>query len=163
VTSLRPFTAEEIAEYAVHLRTMYAAELREHLFLDDAAATARAERTANDTFPDGTVAPGNWIYAVEDGEGTRVGLLWLGEPFDGEAESLWVYDIEVHPDHRGRGLGRDAMLLAEAQARLHGRSRIKLNVFARNTVARALYRSLGFEEMAVQMTKEVGGGEPRSA
>ena len=163
MTSLRPFTAEEIVEYVAQIRTSYAAELREHLFLDQDAADARAERSANEAFPDGGVAPGHWIYAIEDGEGTRVGRLWLGEPFDGEAESLWVYDIEVHPDHRGRGLGRDAMLLAEEQTRLHGRSRIKLNVFARNTVARALYRSLGFEEMAVQMTKEVGEGEPRSA
>jgi len=55
------------------------------------------------------------------------------------------------------------MLLAEEEARRLGRRRIKLNVFARNTVARALYRSLGFEEMAVQMTKDVGEGEPRSA
>jgi len=74
-----------------------------------------------------------------------------------------VYDIEIDPEHRGRGLGRDTMLLAEEEARLRGRRRIKLNVFARNTVARALYRSLGFEEMAVQMAKEVGEGEPRSA
>jgi ribosomal protein S18 acetylase RimI-like enzyme len=163
MTSLRPFGTEEILQYAAHLRTTYAAELREHLFLDEATASARADRSAGETFPDGSVAPGHWIYAVEDGEGTRVGWLWLGEPFDGEAESLWVYDIEIDPEHRGRGLGRDTMLLAEEEARLRGRRRIKLNVFARNTVARALYRSLGFEEMAVQMAKEVGEGEPRSA
>jgi len=29
-------------------------------------------------------------------------------------------------------------------------------VFARNAVARALYLSLGYEEMSVQMTKSVG-------
>jgi ribosomal protein S18 acetylase RimI-like enzyme len=55
------------------------------------------------------------------------------------------------------------MLLAEEQARMHGRRRIKLNVFARNGIARALYRSLGFEEMAVQMSKEVEDGGSRSA
>ena len=163
MTSLRPLNPAEIAEYVAQIRTMYAAELREHLFLDEAAARARADRSASEAFPDGAVAPGHWIYAVEDGEGTPVGRLWLGEPFDGEAESLWVYDIEISPDHRGRGLGRDAMLLAEEQARLHGRRRIKLNVFARNAIARALYRSLGFEEMAVQMSKEVEDRESRSA
>ena len=51
------------------------------------------------------------------------------------------------------------MLLAEAEARRLGRSRIKLNVFARNAVARALYLSLGFEEMSVQMSKAVGEGD----
>jgi predicted GNAT family acetyltransferase len=52
------------------------------------------------------------------------------------------------------------MLLAEAEARRLGRNRIKLNVFARNAVARALYLSLGFEEMSVQMSKAVGEGSP---
>jgi ribosomal protein S18 acetylase RimI-like enzyme len=47
------------------------------------------------------------------------------------------------------------MLLAEEEARRLGRTRIKLNVFARNAVARALYLSLGFEEMAIQMSKAV--------
>ena len=64
-------------------------------------------------------------------------------------------DIEIDPEHRGRGLGRDTMLLAEEEARRLGRTRIKLNVFARNAVARALYLSLGFEEMAIQMSKAV--------
>lgn len=155
MTSLRPLRAEEIAEYAGYAQRMYAAELREHLFLDETAATARAERTAAEAFPGGAVAEGNWLFAVEDGEGTRVGILWLGEPWDGEADSLWVYDIEIAAEHRGRGLGRDTMLLAEEEARRLGRRRIKLNVFARNAVARALYLSLGFEEMAIQMSKVI--------
>jgi GNAT superfamily N-acetyltransferase len=125
------------------------------MYLNAEAAAARAERSAAEAFPDGTVAEGNWVFAVEDGEGTRVGVLWLGEPFDREADSLWVYDIEIDEDHRGRGLGRDTMLLAEEEARRLGRGRIKLNVFARNAVARALYLSLGFEENAIQMSKAV--------
>ena len=66
-----------------------------------------------------------------------------------------MYDIEIDPEHRGRGLGRDTMLLAEVEARRLGRRRIRLNVFARNAVARALYLSLGFEDMAIQMSKAV--------
>ena len=51
------------------------------------------------------------------------------------------------------------MRLAEEEARRLGRQRIKLNVFARNAVARALYLSLGFEEMSIQMSKPVGEGQ----
>jgi ribosomal protein S18 acetylase RimI-like enzyme len=159
-TRLRPLRTDEVAEYVPHLTTTYATQLTEHLFIDAEAAAARAQRSADDAFPDGVAAPGHWLFAVEDGEGTRVGILWLGEPVDGEPDALWVYDIEIDPDHRGRGLGRDTMLLAEAEARRLGRRRIKLNVFARNAVARALYRSLGFEEMSVQMSKAVGESSP---
>jgi ribosomal protein S18 acetylase RimI-like enzyme len=154
-TRLRPLRADEIAEYVPRAKSAYAEELREHLHLDAEAASARAERSAAEAFPGGEVGTGHWLFAVEDGEGTRVGVLWLGEPFDGEAGSLWVYDIEIDAEHRGRGLGRDTMLLAEQEARRLGRRRIKLNVFARNAVARALYLSLGFEEMAIEMSKAI--------
>lgn len=160
-TRLRPLRDDEVAEYVPYLTEMYAAELAEHLYLDAESATARAARSAADAFPDGLPAPGQWLYAVEDGEGTRVGLLWLGDPGSGETDVLWVYDIEIDPAHRGRGLGRDTMLLAEEEARRLGRRRVKLNVFARNTVARALYLSLGYEEMSVQMSKAVDGDEPQ--
>jgi len=82
-TTLRPLRADEIASYVPRVSTAYAAELREHLHLDDDAAEARARRSAAEAFPDGTVAEGNWLFAVEDGQGTRVGVLWLGEPTDG--------------------------------------------------------------------------------
>jgi ribosomal protein S18 acetylase RimI-like enzyme len=156
-TRLRPLSDDEVSGYVPYLREVYAAELAEQLYLDVEAAAARAQRSAAAAFPDGIPAPGNWLYAVEDGEGTRVGLLWLGEPESGETDVLWIYDIEIEPAHRGRGLGRDTMRLAEAEARRLGRRRIKLNVFARNTVARALYLSLGFEEMAIEMSKAIEG------
>ena len=82
-TRLRPLSADEVATYVPHLRRTYAAELAEHHFLDADAAAARAERSARDAFPDGVPVPGHWLFAVEDGEGTRVGNLWLGEPHDG--------------------------------------------------------------------------------
>jgi ribosomal protein S18 acetylase RimI-like enzyme len=48
------------------------------------------------------------------------------------------------------------MLLAEDEARQRGLDRVALNVFGRNTVARGLYRSLGYEENALAMSKPVG-------
>jgi hypothetical protein len=48
------------------------------------------------------------------------------------------------------------MLLAEDEARKRGRSRLELNVFGGNEVARKLYRSLGYVEAAVHMGKDLG-------
>jgi ribosomal protein S18 acetylase RimI-like enzyme len=47
------------------------------------------------------------------------------------------------------------MLLAEEEARRRGLTRIALHVGGRNDVARNLYRSLGFEENDVAMSKSV--------
>ena len=48
---------------------------------------------------------------------------------------------------------RGAMELLEEDVRAHGLKRISLNVFGGNDVARGLYRSLGYAERAVFMSK----------
>ena len=68
---------------------------------------------------------------------------------------IWIYDVEIDEQFRGRGLGREAMGLAEQEARARGLARVELNVFGGNEVARNLYRSLGYEESAVWMGKDV--------
>jgi len=47
------------------------------------------------------------------------------------------------------------MVFAEEEARLRGLDRIALNVFGGNDVARNLYRSLGYVENAVAMSKRL--------
>ena len=64
-----------------------------------------------------------------------------------------LFEVEDQAGHRGKGYGRGAMVLAEEEAQARGHRRIELNVFGGNDVARSLYRSLGFEEVAVSMGK----------
>jgi len=47
------------------------------------------------------------------------------------------------------------MQFAEADARRRGMAAIALNVFGGNDVARGLYRSLGYRELAVAMRKDL--------
>ena len=47
-----------------------------------------------------------------------VGWLWLAVPFPGGDPAMaWVNYVQVDPEFRGRGYGRQAMLLAEREAR----------------------------------------------
>ena len=93
------------------------------------------------------------MFRVLVGDGA-VGWLWLGlSAPDGDPLMAWVYDVEIDPAYRGRGYGRAAMLLAEAEARSAGMTSIGLNVHGQNAVARSLYDSLGYAVMALQMKK----------
>jgi ribosomal protein S18 acetylase RimI-like enzyme len=47
------------------------------------------------------------------------------------------------------------MEFAEDEARRRGIDRVALNVFGGNEVARGLYRSLGYKENAVAMSKRL--------
>jgi len=117
---------------------------------------AEAQGTAQfaELFPEGRPAEGQHAMSVvEDGE--VVGCLWMGRPLSGDQSTWYVFYVEVDPTRRGEGLGRRTMQAAEAWSRDHGGTRIALNVFGHNVVARSLYDSLGYGVVATQMRKEL--------
>lgn len=94
-------------------------------------------------------------------DGVAAGALWIG-PVEGQPEApgaiaadWWVWEIEIAAASRGRGLGRAAMLLAEAEVLSAGGRTLGLNVFGGNAVARGLYESLGYGVTQVRMRKDL--------
>jgi GNAT superfamily N-acetyltransferase len=119
------------------LRNFYAEDMVANggLSIDEARRKAIAD--TEQLFPDDHPSADQFLFVIE-ADGEHVGELWIAE----REGSLWIYDVHVQDGHRGRGFGRDAMLLAEAEARNRGFSRIGLNVFGGNAVARTLYLSI---------------------
>lgn len=106
-------------------------------------AIAYAERVFAEELPDGLVTPLHHFWTVRAGD-DEVGHLWLRvRPMSAEVEA-YVFDVEVVPEARGRGLGRAAMLAAEDAARDLGGTVMRLNVFGHNVPAVRLYGSLGY-------------------
>jgi len=152
--SLRALRDKEFEAWRRQVTDAYAAEIE---ILGDTprrAARSKAKADMARILPDGLETPGHWIFAIELGT-KRVGRLWLAERTMDERKVMFVYDVEIDERHRGRGLGRAAMLEAEGQARARGIRRMELNVFGGNDVARGLYRSLGYVERAVLMGKDI--------
>lgn len=58
----------------------------------------------------------------------------------------FLYDVVVHPNARGRGIGRAFCTATLGWARSRGIRAMSLQVLESNTIARALYASLGFAE-----------------
>jgi ribosomal protein S18 acetylase RimI-like enzyme len=115
------------------------------------ADKARAQAVAE---IDGHRSAGHSVFVIEV-EREPVGHLWLVESRDAYEPTLVVYDIDVDESYRGRGYGKAAMVFAEEEARRRGLTRLALHVGARNDGARNLYRSLGFEENEVAMSKRI--------
>jgi len=145
---------DEFAVWLPPMRERYAAEMVEQAGMSDERAAAKAEKDTEHLFPGGVPAPEHSVYVIEvDGE--PAGDLWLTEREETMEPCLFVYDIRLDERFRGHGHGRAAMLFAEEEARRRGIDRVALNVFGGNEVARRLYRSLGYEENAVAMSKKV--------
>lgn len=61
-----------------------------------------------------------------------------------------ITNVAVHPDYRGRGIGRMLMMQAEKVAAANGARRMTLEVRKSNIVAQNLYRSLGYYSVGVR-------------
>jgi GNAT superfamily N-acetyltransferase len=148
---------DEYAGWLPAMREGYARSMIDHGGFSPDVATARAETQIEELFPGGGPAEEQIVFVLE-ADGEPVGELWLAEREDMSRgrPCLFVYDVHVDDAHQGRGYGKAAMVFAEEEARRRGLDRVVLNVFGRNEVARRLYRSLGYEENAVAMSKTVG-------
>ena len=92
--------------------------------------------------------------------GEKAGLLWIGPQSTEQPDRWWVWDIVISKAFRGQGLGKQVMLLAEIEARARGAVELGPNVFAHNTVAVNLDRSLGYEMTSSQHRRQADGSLP---
>lgn len=76
--------------------------------------------------------------------------LLVYDPAGGLAGRAWVNrrsEVDVHPDHRGQGLGSSLLAWVEARARRAGSQRLVQTVSDGDRAAGALLRSRGYESM----------------
>ena len=76
----------------------------------------------------------------------------------------WINYLAVHPDHQGRGIGRQTMAAAEDALRDAGCPKINLQVRETNVGVLEFYRRIGFSRDAVvSLGKRLVSDEPRTS
>jgi ribosomal protein S18 acetylase RimI-like enzyme len=151
--SVRPATPDEIQARLPRLAADYAGEIAASGSLPPDQAQAKAHREVSQLLAEADGAPNQVIFRLVAGQ-QPVGWLWLTVPAPGGDPAMaWVNDVEVDEAFRGRGYGRQAMLLAEQEAGVRGMTSVGLNVHGSNAAARALYESLGYQVTSQQMKK----------
>lgn len=130
-------TDAEVAEFSARAVLTYA-QSREEAGESAELALKTARTSFDENFPGGRPAPGQHVVTLRH-EGRPAGVLWVGERWPAQA---WVYEVEIEPALRGRGLGAAAMVHAARWARAEGMAWLGLNVFGPNRHARGLYERL---------------------
>ncbi len=155
--ALRPLREDELAAFRARTQAGYVRSMVDEGGMPEEAAEAKGEQDMTTLLAAGLTAPGQHLFALEDtSNGEQIGDLWFAErDSDFGDKAAFIYAIEIFEQFRGHGFGREAMVALEDEVRSRGLGRIALNVFGGNDVARSLYRSAGYAETAVFMSKEL--------
>ncbi|MFZ5649502.1 MAG: ribosomal protein S18-alanine N-acetyltransferase [Bacillota bacterium] len=86
----------------------------------------------------------SYIVAQIDGRIVGYAGMWM------VLDEAHITNVAVHPDYRGAGHGRSLMTELLGRAAVLGAVKITLEVRVSNTVARELYKSLGFVERGIR-------------
>ena len=79
--------------------------------------------------------------------------VYSGAPWEFDTESVCVlHTLVIAPQAAGRGYGRAFVAFYERWAKEHDLPELRIDTNARNAAARALYRKLGYKEIAVVPT-----------
>ncbi len=97
------------------------------------------------------------VTFVEEADGWICGMITLVWRLG--SRSCRIYTITVHPEARGRGVGKRLLARAKAFCREHSFARLTLEVRAENQRALQLYQRAGFI-LSRRLSDYYGPGEP---
>ena len=90
-------------------------------------------------------------YQARDEDGTLIGLLGVQLPTYENTNLAW-FEVEVHPDHRSRGIGTDLLAYGERLAAELGRTSLGLDQWDLPKAAAFAGRN-GFESKAIEVNR----------
>lgn len=134
------------------VRRVVAADVADLDWLDEGTRTGLVAAEA--------AGAGRSLVLGETGAGGLIGVLAVDLPPWRDRTVPWLWLVEVHPGHRGEGVG--SALLGEAHRRLamSGHRIVELSVEHGNPRAGALYRRLGYVVVGDGADPGPGGPEP---
>ena len=139
--SFVPFSLDDFLRYKAKSIDEYARDLIVSGKSTEPSAVKDASDELNEILPNGFETPNQFFNHILNTQGDNVGFIWFG---CGEND-VFIFDFAIHQNQREKGYGRNALHELERIAQEKGITEISLHVFDYNTVAFALYASMGYQ------------------
>ena len=154
MSKLVPMTQPEFEAFIEHIIPDYAADNVRAGYWSENEALERSRKQTESLLSQGLQTKDHFLYTLYDGD-EAVGMIWLRAELDRPVKRGFIFDVEIKEEFRGKGYGKQAMLLIEEKARELGIKRMGLNVFAYNDVAKNLYERIGYKVSTMNMLKDL--------
>jgi len=154
MSKLVPMTQSEFEAFIEHIIPDYASDNVRAGYWSEEEALEKSRKQTMSLLSDGLQTNDHYLYTLYDND-EAVGMIWLRTELDRPRKSGFIFDVEIKEEFRGRGYGKQAMLLIEEKARELGIKRMGLNVFAYNDVAKNLYERIGYKVSSMNMLKDL--------
>lgn len=152
MSKLIPMTQTEYDAFLKRIIPEYADDKVRAGYWAESEALGKSHNEFKGLLPQGLQTKKHYFYTLYDVD-QSVGMIWLRANLDHPTQDGFIFELYIDENQRGKGYGRQAMLLIEEKARELGLKSIGLHVFGSNKVARNLYESVGYETTSVNMSK----------
>ena len=154
MSKLISMTRPEFDAFLERLIPEYAADNVRAGYWSEAEALEKSRQQTESLLSQGLQTKDHYLYTLYHGD-EAVGAIWLRVELERPVKSGYIFDVHIEEKFRGKGYGRQIMLLIEEKARELGVKRMGLHVFAYNKVAKNLYESIGYEISSLNMIKKL--------
>lgn len=154
VPALIPMTQPEYEAFVERAIPEYAADNLRAGYWSESDALQKSREGYEKLLPNGLQTENHYLYTLYDVD-QAVGMIWMRADLQSPIKNGFIFELYVAENFRGKGYGKQAMLLIEEKARELRLESLGLHVFAVNNVARNLYKSVGYEVSSLNMTKKL--------
>lgn len=145
---------QEFEKYIDFMKMEYAQDISANFSLPMDKALEESEMMVKETFSDGLLTEGQYIFNISDSNSTmNVGIIWFN--VNTEINRAYLYHIYIDELHRNKGYGTKSLKALEAKVKELGMDSLALSVFGKNEGAYYLYKKLGYTTSSISMHKVI--------
>lgn len=150
---LIPKTKEEQEQFLEESKAGFTEALIKAYDFDLETAEKRTQQSFDQAFTSQEEVSHVFMSIYDEVLSQAIGGLWF--TLNSKKSRAYLYQILIDSSFRGKGYGKQAMLMLDDYCKQQGMKQISLNVFGYNKPARNLYQGIGYEEVQCMMKKEL--------